>query len=86
MKLASSSQAIMAVARAVVLTVAESGLQGAPGGPMYAAFTAHGITLEAFQNLMDSLCRIELLRREGDCYHATERGKVFANASRQVTQ
>ena len=78
MKLANSSQAIVAVARAVVQTVVESEPLGAPGGPMYVAFTAHDITLEAFQNLMDGLCRAELLRRDGDCYRATSRGRLFA--------
>ena len=54
-------------ADAVVDTVREAP-QGAPAGPMYAAFVAHGMSLEMFDAITGALVEAGKIRRQGDLF------------------
>lgn len=57
---------------AVVDAVKEAGPQGAPAGPMYAAFMSYGMSLEQFQRMMDMLVNAGRLRKQGHLYFYVE--------------
>ena len=61
-------QTLRLIANAVVETVKEAGPDGAPGGPMYLAFMAYGISLNGFQQIMAGLVDAKQIVRRGDCY------------------
>lgn len=61
-------QAVRAIAGAIVESVKEMGEGGAPSGPMYAAFMGK-LTLEQYQQIMDTLVRAGRLRQEGHVYY-----------------
>jgi hypothetical protein len=44
------------------------GPQGAPAGPMYAAFMSQGMTLEQFERMMDAIVKSGRLRKQGHLY------------------
>jgi hypothetical protein len=57
------------VATAIVETVKETGTQGAPGGPLYAALMTTGMTLEQFEGIMNGLVTAKMLRKSGQLYY-----------------
>jgi hypothetical protein len=57
---------------AVVDAVKEAGPQGAPAGPMYAAFMSVGMSLEQFERMMDVLVKAGRLRKQGHLYFYAE--------------
>lgn len=59
------------VSLAVIEAVEVAGMQGAPGGVLYAAMQAQGATLTQFQSLMGTLTRPGYLSLEDDCYRST---------------
>ena len=61
-------QAIKAIADAIVEAVRAGGPTGAPGGVIYAALMAHGISLEQYEQIMEALVRVGRLRRSGQLY------------------
>lgn len=63
------------LASAIIDSVAASGHTGAPGGHLYAALMAHGISLNQFEQIMSALVREGYLRKEGHVYFAS--GKEF---------
>jgi len=63
--------AVAMLANAIVDTVREGDTGfGVPGGPMYAAAMAHGVTLHQFEMIMSGLVRVGRLTKHGDCYRA----------------
>lgn len=64
--------AYMELCLAVIDAVKEAGPQGAPAGPMYAAFMSAGMSLEQFQRMMDGIVRSGRLRKSGDLYFYVE--------------
>ncbi len=54
---------------AVVETIRTSGPQGAPSGPMFAACSAKGVSLDGYTRLMVSVVRTGLVEKRGDVYH-----------------
>lgn len=58
------------VVTAIVDSVKEMGVQGAPAGQLYAALMATDISLEQFETIMGSLVRVKLLRKSGNLYFA----------------
>jgi hypothetical protein len=58
--------------KAVIESVQAAGSNGAPSGPMYAAFMQYGIDLNAFQSLMDLLVKEGSLTQKGHVYYATK--------------
>lgn len=66
-----SKEALLAyvqLCNAVVDAVKEAGPQGAPAGPMYAAFMSVGMSLEQFERMMDLLVKSGRLRKSGHLY------------------
>jgi hypothetical protein len=61
-------QAMRLVMDAVVESVQVAGDRGAPGGVIYAAMMAHGITLAQYNAVMGGLVRANRLRRQGELY------------------
>lgn len=59
------------VAVAIVESVKEMGVQGAPAGPLYAALMPTGMTLEVFEQIMSGLVREGQVRKSGHVYHYT---------------
>lgn len=60
--------AFVELCNAVVDAVKEAGPQGAPAGPMYAAFMSVGMNLEQFERMMAALVKSGRLRKSGDLY------------------
>jgi hypothetical protein len=56
------------VSKAVIETVNESP-QGAPAGPMYAAFMARGMSLETFEAITGALVDAGRIRRVGHVFY-----------------
>jgi hypothetical protein len=76
---AEQAKALRAIAGVIVGAVAEAdSVIGAPGGHIYAALMAHGVSLNQYQQIMAGLVRAGLLRQSGECYHVTEQGRKFA--------
>ena len=46
-------------------TIANAGHHGAPEGVLYAAFMAHGVSLDTFTEMIDYLVNARVIRREG---------------------
>jgi hypothetical protein len=61
-------QAIRMLADAIVDAVKAAGPMGAPGGVIYAALMAHGLTLSQYDQLMSGLVQVGKLTRHGDLY------------------
>ena len=61
-------QAIMMLLSAIVDSVKMAGDHGAPGGVLYAALMAHGITLDQFESLMSALVSAGKMTRKGHLY------------------
>ena len=49
-------------------TVKETGEDGAPAGPLYAAFMQQGGTLPQFEAIMAALVEAGRLKKRGHCY------------------
>ena len=64
--------AMAAVVQAVLDTIRQSGPNGAPSGVMYAALSAHGMTLQNYQAMMGALVRVGKVTLEHDCYFIKE--------------
>jgi hypothetical protein len=60
---------------AALETVNQAGPQGAPAGPMYAAFMGVGVSLEFFNAMMAALVKGGKVTKRGDCYYPVERAK-----------
>lgn len=60
--------ALRMILDAVVESVSEAGELGAPGGVVYAALMAHGVTLQQYEGIMGALVRAGRLRRSGELY------------------
>ncbi len=56
------------VANAVIETVNEQP-NGAPAGPMYAAFMAQGMSLDMFEQITGTLVTLGKIKRRGDCFY-----------------
>ena len=56
------------VFNAIVETVNEQP-DGAPAGPMYAAFMAHGMSLEQFEQITGALVAAGKIKRRGNCFY-----------------
>jgi len=63
------------IALAVLETIKEVGSMGAPGGHIYAALMAQGITLEQYEQIMNVLVNSKLVRKVGHCYFMSEKFK-----------
>lgn len=70
-------KALKAIGDAIIETVALAGPLGAPGGHLYAALMAHGVSLEQFEQIMSGLCRAKTLRKQGDCYFITQKARTL---------
>jgi hypothetical protein len=64
--------AIRMVAEAIEDAVKAAGPLGAPGGVIYAALMAHGVTLDQYNQLMSGLVRAGRLTRDGHLYHVAK--------------
>jgi len=62
-------EALKALADAIIESVRAAGPLGAPGGHLYAALMTYGIDLNQFNQIMSGLCRVGVLRKQGECYH-----------------
>jgi hypothetical protein len=60
--------AITMLADAIVEAVKAAGPLGAPGGTLYAAMMAHGITLAQFEKFMSAMVGAGKLTRKGHLY------------------
>jgi len=58
---------VIAVVTAFLDTVKESGEQGVPLGPCYAAFNARGMSYDAFMGMIAALQRIGKIRVSNHC-------------------
>lgn len=65
-------QQLVAIMRALLETVLESGEQGAPSGSLYLACQQFGIGLEAYQAIMEILERQGLVEQRNHCYYKRE--------------
>jgi hypothetical protein len=61
----SKAEAIIKLMIVIIESVKEMGEQGAPEGPMYAAFMHYGVTLGQFNLIMSFLVEHGFLRRSG---------------------
>lgn len=60
--------ALRAIAEIVINAVRVAGPMGAPGGHIYAAMMAGGISLSQYQQIMAGLVRAGKLTKHGECY------------------
>jgi hypothetical protein len=65
-------EALKALADAIIEVVRTAGPLGAPGGHLYAAMMAHGITLQQYEQIMSGLVQAGKLRKQGECYFVVE--------------
>jgi hypothetical protein len=65
-------KAIHFVCDAITDAVRAAGSLGAPGGVIYAALMAHGISLSQYNQFMSALVGAGKLRRSGDLYYTVE--------------
>lgn len=63
-------EAIIATAKAVVECCQSAGSQGVPGGSIYSALMAYGLSYDQFQSLMLGLVQAGKLRQRGHVYYA----------------
>lgn len=61
-------RAVLAITDAIVEAVKAAGTLGAPGGTIYAALMAHGITLAQYEQLMAALVGAGKLTKQGHLY------------------
>ena len=60
------------LAMACILDAAEAaGPMGAPSGVVYAALSAHGLTLPAYQQILDALIQAGKITVSGHCIRLT---------------
>ncbi len=52
--------------------------EGVPGGSLYAALMKKGCTLPQFEQIMGALTETGLVRKHGELYTATDKGRAFA--------
>lgn len=52
--------------------------QGIPGGTLYAALMAKGCSFAQYEQIMLGLMTAGLVRKSGELYHATDKGREFA--------
>ena len=71
-----SSSTIVALTEAVLETI-ETEPMGAPSTSLYLALQHINIDLSTYQLYMASLERLSLLRKSGDCYHITPKGRQW---------
>ena len=64
------AQILRHLADALLEAVKEAGAEGAPEGPMYAAFMSYGVSLEMFTRIVDALIAVGKLRRSGHVLYA----------------
>lgn len=61
---------VAVLSHAIIECVQECGATGAPGGVLYAALMAVGMTFEQFTKLMSTLESLGAVIKTGDCYFA----------------
>lgn len=72
------------IGQAILETIADAGVLGAPSGPMYAALVAHGLTLDQYQQIMGQLERKAFVACQSYCYTITPAGEAFLAKLKQV--
>lgn len=65
-------QAIVGIVTTIIHTVQEAGPIGAPGGVIYAAMMAHGLSLGQYEALMRLAVRSGKIALRGQCYVAVQ--------------
>lgn len=65
---------VLKVLEALLATVNEAGQQGAPAGVMFAAWQAHGGSLNSFQQAMGLLVKAGRVRLSNHCYYPVRQG------------
>jgi hypothetical protein len=72
----------------IVESIADCGEDGVPGGTLYAALMCHGATLENFEQLMEAMQELHLVRKElrGHRYFITEAGRKLVTPANPVNQ
>lgn len=72
----------------IAQVIAECGDEGVPGGTLYAALMCHGATWDKFQQVMQAMLKLGLVRKElGDhLYFITEKGQKLAAATTRAAQ
>ncbi len=73
----SIKEALARLGMAVLDSIKEAGILGAPGGVIYAALMAKGASLQQYESFMNGLVGNGLVQKEGDCYTITSQGEVF---------
>jgi hypothetical protein len=66
-----TNQQIMALrmlAEAIEDACKAGGAVGAPGGVIYSALTAHGVTFQQYQQIMSGMVRAGRIVKRGECY------------------
>lgn len=66
------NDAIRRIAAAIVESVKEAGELGAPSGIVYAALSAHGMSLDTYYQFIGVLVKLGKLRQDGDLLYANE--------------
>lgn len=61
---ATNAKAHLAAIKALAEAIHDAGPQGIPSGTLYAAFMAHGISLESYNRLLDAIVRTGLVKVE----------------------
>ena len=61
---------VVALALTVIDVVKSAGSMGAPGGHIYNALSAHGVTFDQYNGLMAGLVQAGRIEKRGQCYHA----------------
>lgn len=74
------------IVTAIVETVAEVEPNGAPGGILYAALSAQGMTLSQFQSIMNALVSAGRLRKTGQVYRLPRAARDMRASSDQLSQ
>jgi hypothetical protein len=64
--------AVRMIADAIVDAVKAAGAMGAPGGVLYAALMAYGISLSQFESLMSAMVSAGKLTKHGHLYRVVE--------------
>lgn len=63
---------------AIVETVAETGLTGAPSGVIYAAMMQVGVTLDLYNALISKIKDHGYITESNNVLHATQKGRIAA--------
>jgi len=61
------NEAIVLAVQCIVGAAKDAGAFGAPSGIVYAAMSAHGMRLAAYQSLCNALENFGVIRQEHDC-------------------